>query len=90
MGDHSLDKLARLHPLLIDDAIAAYNEALKATPIGVHPYITQSIRTFEESAQLYAQGRTIPGAKVTNAKPGQSYHNYGLAIDFVIIVIFHP
>ena len=30
-----------------------------------------------------AKGRTTSGGKVTNAKAGQSYHNYGLAIDVV-------
>lgn len=30
---------------------------------------------------LYAQGRTTPGKIVTNAKPGQSAHNFGLAVD---------
>ena len=38
-------------------------------------------RTFEEQAQLYAQGRTKPGKIVTNARPGSSFHNFGLAID---------
>lgn len=31
--------------------------------------------------ELYAQGRTAPGPIVTNAKGGQSPHNYGLAVD---------
>jgi peptidoglycan L-alanyl-D-glutamate endopeptidase CwlK len=35
---------------------------------------------------LYAQGRTTPGKIVTNAKGGQSFHNYGVAFDFVPIV----
>ena len=39
------------------------------------------LRTFEEQAEIYAQGRTKPGRIVSNAKPGTSYHNYGLAID---------
>jgi peptidoglycan L-alanyl-D-glutamate endopeptidase CwlK len=38
-------------------------------------------RTFEEQAELYAQGRTKPGKIVTNARPGSSFHNFGLAID---------
>jgi peptidoglycan L-alanyl-D-glutamate endopeptidase CwlK len=38
-------------------------------------------RTFEEQAKLYAQGRTKPGKIVTNARPGSSFHNFGLAID---------
>lgn len=42
------------------------------------------IRTFGEQARLYAQGRTTPGRKVTNAKPGFSPHNYGLAKDYML------
>jgi peptidoglycan L-alanyl-D-glutamate endopeptidase CwlK len=38
-------------------------------------------RTFEEQAKIYAQGRTAPGKIVTNAKPGFSNHNYGIAVD---------
>lgn len=38
-------------------------------------------RTFEQQAELYAKGRTTEGPKVTNAKPGSSMHNFGLAID---------
>ena len=37
----------------------------------------------ETQAALYAQGRTAPGRIVTNARPGYSYHNFGLAIDVV-------
>jgi peptidoglycan L-alanyl-D-glutamate endopeptidase CwlK len=32
---------------------------------------------------LYAQGRTTKGSIVTNAKAGQSWHNYRLAFDIV-------
>lgn len=46
--------------------------------------ITQSLRTFDEQAQLYSQGRTKPGKKVTWVKAGYSYHNYGLAVDFCL------
>lgn len=49
----------------------------------LHFYLFQGLRTFEEQAELYAQGRTAIGKVVTNAKPGQSWHNYGLACDFV-------
>lgn len=38
-------------------------------------------RSWNEQAALYAKGRTAPGPKVTNAKPGSSMHNFGLAID---------
>lgn len=52
---------------------------------GVEIRITQGFRTTEEQNALYAQGRTTPGPIVTNARGGQSYHNYSLAIDFVLI-----
>lgn len=79
---HSLAQLQLLHPKLRDIAIQAYNEAVSETPAGVHPYIDQTYRTFAESDKLYQQGRTTPGEIISNAQAGQSYHNYGLALDF--------
>lgn len=38
-------------------------------------------RTWDEQAKIYAQGRTAPGKIVTNARPGYSNHNYGIAVD---------
>jgi|SRR5882672_5792105 len=43
--------------------------------------VTQGLRTWGEQAQLYAQGRSAPGRIVTNAEPGHSWHNFGLAVD---------
>ena len=43
--------------------------------------ISASFRSNEEQDSLYAIGRTVPGKKVTYAKGGHSFHNYGLAID---------
>lgn len=43
----------------------------------------QGERTWEQQAALYAQGRTAPGKIVTKAGPGDSGHNYGLAVDLV-------
>jgi peptidoglycan L-alanyl-D-glutamate endopeptidase CwlK len=49
-----------------------------------HPVrLVQGYRSIEEQNKLYAQGRTTAGAIVTNAKGGESLHNYGCAIDFV-------
>ncbi|WP_318566507.1 M15 family metallopeptidase [Peribacillus simplex] len=47
--------------------------------------ITHGFRLFAEQNALLAQGRTKPGNKVTNARGGQSMHNYGLAIDICLI-----
>jgi peptidoglycan L-alanyl-D-glutamate endopeptidase CwlK len=84
--DNSLAQIQTLHPKLRDTALQAYNEAVKTTPVGVHPIITQGLRTFAESDKLYAQGRTTPGQIVTNAPAGSSYHNYGLAVDFALVI----
>ena len=84
METTSLERLAQLHPKVRDKAIDAYTEAVKVTPVGVHPFIDQTMRSFAQSDELYSKGRTTKGPIVTNAKAGQSYHNYGLALDFHI------
>jgi peptidoglycan LD-endopeptidase CwlK len=43
-------------------------------------------RSMTYQAQLYAKGRTTKGPKVTKAKPGQSPHNFGMAMDFIPFV----
>jgi len=52
-----------------------------ANNLDVH--ITTAFRSWDEEDRLYAQGRTTPGQIVTNAKGGDSYHNWGLAFDAV-------
>jgi peptidoglycan L-alanyl-D-glutamate endopeptidase CwlK len=53
---------------------------------GIDVIITSTYRDMESQAALYAQGRTTPGKIVTNAKAGQSFHNYRLAFDFCPII----
>lgn len=48
--------------------------------------ITSTYRDAASQNALYAQGRTTPGKIVTNAKAGQSFHNWRVAFDFVPIV----
>lgn len=43
--------------------------------------LTSGFRGEHEQNALFAQGRTAPGPKVTNAKYGDSYHNFGIAGD---------
>lgn len=52
---------------------------------GIEIIITSTYRDYESQNALYAQGRTAPGNKVTNAKGGESYHNFRLAFDFAPI-----
>jgi len=72
-------------------------DACAATPKPVHPQIVETLRTFERSDHLFQLGRTIinpdgqsksnpMGGIVTYAKGGQSLHNYGLALDLVMMV----
>lgn len=48
---------------------------------GATAEVISGLRSYQQQAALYAQGRTKPGRIVTNARPGSSWHNYGLAID---------
>jgi peptidoglycan L-alanyl-D-glutamate endopeptidase CwlK len=51
--------------------------------VGIDILITCTLRDEAAQAALYAQGRTKPGPRVTNAKPGQSAHQYRVAFDLV-------
>lgn len=63
---------------------------------GIDIIITSTYRDFDSQNALYAVGRTVKGANVkaskpmgdtvTNAKAGQSFHNFKVAFDFVPIV----
>jgi peptidoglycan L-alanyl-D-glutamate endopeptidase CwlK len=58
---------------------------IRANNIGIPLVITQGLRTSLEQQKLYDQGRTTPGPIVTKAKPGISWHNYGLAFDVAVL-----
>lgn len=46
--------------------------------------VTSGTRTMAEQQALYDQGRTKPGKRVTNARPGYSWHNFGVAFDVTV------
>lgn len=50
---------------------------------GVDLRVVQGLRSLAEQNALYAEGRTIQGRIVTDARGGMSMHNYGLAVDMV-------
>ncbi|SFL94937.1 peptidoglycan L-alanyl-D-glutamate endopeptidase CwlK [Gracilibacillus orientalis] len=56
----------------------------KTDEIGISIIITDSFRSATEQNAIYQQGRETEGTIVTYAKGGESYHNYGLAIDFAL------
>ena len=82
----TLDRINLLHPKLRDEVVKMYDEIVAALTGSAICRFAYTLRTFAEQDALYAQGRTKGGLKVTNAKGGQSYHNYGLAIDIVLLV----
>lgn len=90
----TLEKIKLLHPKVKAEVEHIYRAQIVPALTGrAFCRFAFTLRTFEEQAAIYAQGRTklydAKGNKlgiVTNAKPGQSLHNYGLAIDIVLIV----
>lgn len=86
MRQSDKDLIARLHPKIRDAATRAIEASMIALTGPAKPILTAGLRTWPEQQALYDQGRNIKGDVVTNASPGQSYHNYGLAIDFALQV----
>ncbi len=76
----------KVHPKLRTE-LTAIIEEVQAKLTGIASIrLTQGLRTISYQNSLYAQGRTTKGSIVTNAKGGQSNHNYGLAVDFCLII----
>ena len=78
----SSERIAKLH-VCMRDRITRFINAIEA--LGLTPRISQGLRTIQEQNELYAQGRTKKGNIVTNAKGGESWHNFGVAIDLCFI-----
>ena len=57
---------------------------------GVPTRVTCGLRSVAEQAADFAQGRTIlPGRIITQARPGYSYHQFGMAVDLVPMTLPH-
>jgi peptidoglycan L-alanyl-D-glutamate endopeptidase CwlK len=79
----------------IDDLLPVVKEKVKKFVAlckgdGIELLVTSTYRDNESQNALYAQGRTEPGRVVTNAKGGQSFHNYRCAVDVVPLVNGKP
>jgi peptidoglycan L-alanyl-D-glutamate endopeptidase CwlK len=86
MDSVTLNRIEQLYPSLRDEAGMIYQEICEALKGRAICRFAFTLRSFKLQDELYAQGRTKPGKIVTNAKGGQSYHNYGLAIDIVLLI----
>jgi peptidoglycan L-alanyl-D-glutamate endopeptidase CwlK len=77
----SIDKIkVEAHPKLRAELLVIYNEANNLLGKSRLRF-AQILRTFSQQTALYNQR-----PKVTNAKAGQTYHNYGLAVDIVMMI----
>lgn len=85
MDKITLDRIKLLHPKIREEVNKIYKEICDALEPKSGCRFAYTLRTIKEQDALYAQGRTKPGKIVTWAKGGQSYHNYGLAIDIVLL-----
>lgn len=77
INSRSLDEL---HPTVRRRAQAMLDACHAA---GIDLIVTSTYRDAESQNALWAQGRTKPGSIVTNAKAGQSWHNWRCAFDVV-------
>lgn len=82
----TLDRIKLLAPEVRAEAEQIYDEIFEALKGRAICRFSHTLRTNAEQEALYAIGRTKPGKKVTNARAGQSWHNYGRAIDIVLLV----
>ena len=77
------NNIMQLHPTVRTAVVKVYVQLrAEGIPFGVF----EAFRFPERQADLYAQGRTKPGDIVTYALPWSSYHQYGLAVDFVLLL----
>lgn len=84
MDKITIERIQLLHPKLRQEAALIYAEICGRLTNCICRFAF-TLRTFAEQDKLYQQGRTTPGQIVTNARKGLSYHNYGMAIDIVLI-----
>jgi hypothetical protein len=71
-------RLQQTHPALAAAVRAMVTDLARQ---GIVVEVVQGLRTFAEQDELYAKGRTKPGTIVTQARGGESNHNFGLAVD---------
>ena len=76
----------RIEDLRPDVAKLAIQFKAEAAKQGIDVLIYCTLRDDEAQAELYAQGRTKPGKIVTNARPGESWHNHAVAWDCVPLI----
>lgn len=93
----SIERIKLLHPAIIALVTKAIDKVELGMATNEAVRIVQGLRTFAEQDGFYALGRTKvnPDGKstkkpmgniVTQASGGKSIHNYGLAVDFALLI----
>ncbi len=78
----SLPRIELLHPSIRNEVISGIVRVEALLPDNCKIRVVSGYRNKAEQDELFSQGRTKPGPKVTNATFGESFHNFGLAFDF--------
>lgn len=98
MDKITIERIQLLHPIVREEEMQCYQESCEAIKGRALLRYAYTIRTWAEQNGLYALGRTVKnpvgyhatkkpmGNIVTWAKGGDSYHNYGLAKDIVLLI----
>jgi len=76
----SIERIKEAHPIIREKLLKEYTEANNLLGKGARLRLAYVYRSNELQDKLYNQR-----PKVTNAKGGQSIHNYGLAFDIVLL-----
>lgn len=79
-------RISLLHPSLRDEMTEIINKINKTLKSGAEVRIIQGLRGKDDQNLLYSYGRTKPGPRITNIQFGQSYYNFGLAVDIALLV----
>jgi len=83
----SLERIKLMHPAVRDEVEEMFREMTTVLTGRAMIRLAYTLRTYAEQDALYAQGRHgNKGKIVTNAKGGQSFHNFGLAFDIVLLI----
>lgn len=94
----SLPRVEGLHPVIKDEVLSLIEKCEQTIGKDFAVRIVQGTRTIEYQNGLFSQPHDHidndhdgvvdePDEKVTNAKGGLSYHNYGLAFDFCLLFL---
>ena len=88
----SINRMGAVHPSLKEYTIELIKRCYSE---GIYIQISSGFRSKEDQAYIYGQGRPnfiwngkkygSKGSIISNAAPGTSIHNYGLAIDYFLV-----